>query len=205
MDERLLRITREINELRRKDRLTQVGSAVQVGRHLIEARRLLNHGDWTLWRRTRVRLAPRTTTNLIALARFQESQPGTFRKLADLGLGKLYRIAQLPGRFLKALRPEARFRIPGCDQRKSLEDMGPVELNRCAQRWIHQRKQRRPNQAVRAATRISRQLQEALQKCAGRLASVRSDLRTELIGRLAALEGCIRPLLGDRKHREAVA
>ena len=126
MENRLRKLTEEINELRKKDHVQRVQTALEIGTRLIEARELVGPGEWTRWRREQVRLSARSAGNLVALARLHGMQPASFRHLSRIGLNKLYRIAELPERFLKRLRPHSVLKIPGTQARKSLEEMSQI-------------------------------------------------------------------------------
>jgi len=205
MESELERIAREINELRRREHTRQVESALAMGKRLKDARRLLAEGEWTAWVRQQVRFSLRTAANLIALAQFHENQPETFEKLAVLGLSKLYRIAELPTRFLKKLRPQSVLKVPGAGVRKTLGEMSPVELNCCVRRWTHRSVHRKPNQTAQMSARLADKLRAALDRLSPRMDRVRVELRESLRQQLEALESGLRACLLGLKRASPAA
>lgn len=196
MEPVLDRITREINELRRKDHTRQVENALAIGQRLSEAQRILKYGEWSRWRKTQVHLSARTAANLLALSRFHASQPDSFKQLSRLGLDKLYRVAELPARFHKRLKPGTRLRLPGTDAKKSMEEMNPIELNRCVQRLTHRAVQRRPNQMARVAVRDAERLHDVIEKLVPRLNHVRPELLQAVRERLTEVAAGCKECLG---------
>jgi cob(I)alamin adenosyltransferase len=132
----------------------------------------------------------------MALAQLRARRPEIFRQLERIGLNKLYRVAQLPKDYLKKLTPRRKFRIPGTSLVKTMEEMNPVELNRCAQKWTRSAHRRRPNQVARMVCRIAERLGVALNDLSPRLPAVRSGVRqavrATLIRTLKCCEACLR-------------
>ena len=194
MEDRLSQLAKEINELRRKDHTRQVEVTLEIGRRLVEAEQLVPVGEWTRWRSAQLHLSSRSVDNIIALARLHELQPASFRQLSRLGLNKLYRIASLPDRFLKRLKPQTVLRIPGMQARKSLEEMNPVELNICARKWTSQSVQKRPNQMAGRSARAADKLKALIERLLPRLNKVRVEnrriLRESLKGVERTIEAC---------------
>ena len=81
-------ITAEILELKQT-----AGSAIlNIGQRLIEAKEMLDHGEWLPWLEERVEFSERSAQNFMRLAR-EWSNPQT---LADLGASKALTLLALP-------------------------------------------------------------------------------------------------------------
>lgn len=188
-------ITREINELRQGEHLKRVETALALGKRLVRAQGLLPEGEWTRWRQEKVHFSARTAVNLMGLFRFQQEHPDSLGQLGRLGLNKLYRLAALPDRLLRKLKPDTPLRIPGTSLRKTMEAMNPVELNSCLGRWTRRAGCRRPNQMARAIARSAEKLRDTINRFQPRMDRVRPELRAfvqqHLCEVVKACEACL--------------
>jgi len=190
----LERLAREIVAFRKKDHLRRLGTALAIGQRLRKARLIVEPGAWNAWRRSQVRLSARSATNLLALDRLHSTRPTLFRKLRRLGLNKLYRIAELPEHFLRALTPQTAFRVPASGEQKSIESMSPVELNCCVREWTTRTGRKRPNQmaaaAVHTAEKLKQQIEDLLPRTLLLRPANRKLLRSCFLGVLQAIHAC---------------
>lgn len=87
-------IASEINVIREQVRSTVLSAAIQIGKRLIEAKRLVPAGRWTEWLTERVNYSVRTAQNMMALA--DEYGQGDAQALADLSVTKAVLLLSVP-------------------------------------------------------------------------------------------------------------
>ena len=87
-------IAGEINRIKEHVRSTVLSSAIQIGRRLLEAKRLVPAGSWGEWLETNVNYSQRTAQNMMALA--SEYGERETQALADLSYTKAVMLLSVP-------------------------------------------------------------------------------------------------------------
>lgn len=87
---RLETIENEIKDLKRKAAV----NILEIGDRLIEAKELLNYGEWEPWLTNNVGFSARTARNIMKAARIFKGEER--QALADLDITKLYYLSELP-------------------------------------------------------------------------------------------------------------
>ena len=164
-------ITAEILELKQT-----AGSAIlNIGQRLIEAKEMLDHGEWLPWLEERVEFSERSAQNFMRLAR-EWSNPQT---LADLGASKALTLLALPPVEREEFLSEEHV-VNG--EAKSVVDMSARELEKAVKARDAALKQAELDRAEKDAARQAQEKMQAdLTFANERLAGLREELELSLI------------------------
>ena len=159
-------ITAEILELKQT-----AGSAIlNIGQRLIEAKEMLDHGEWLPWLEERVEFSERSAQNFMRLAR-EWSNPQT---LADLGASKALTLLALPPVEREEFLSEEHV-VNG--EAKSVVDMSARELEKAVKARDAALKQAELDRAEKDAARQAQEKMQAdLTFANERLAGLREEL-----------------------------
>ena len=159
-------ITAEILELKQT-----AGSAIlNIGQRLIEAKEMLDHGEWLPWLEERVEFSERSAQNFMRLAR-EWSNPQT---LADLGASKALTLLALPPVEREEFLSEEHV-VNG--EAKSVVDMSARELEKAVKERDAALKQAELDRAEKDAARQAQEKMQAdLTFANERLAGLREEL-----------------------------
>lgn len=69
-------------------------SMVEIGRRLVEAKALVDHGEWGDWLKNEVKFSQRTATNFMNI--YQRSTEGNSQTFANLGYSQIVQLLALP-------------------------------------------------------------------------------------------------------------
>ena len=147
------------------------GSAIlNIGQRLIEAKEMLDHGEWLPWLEERVEFSERSAQNFMRLAR-EWSNPQT---LADLGASKALTLLALPPVEREEFLSEEHV-VNG--EAKSVVDMSARELEKAVKERDAALKQAELDRAEKDAARQAQEKMQAdLTFANERLAGLREEL-----------------------------
>ena len=114
----------EINTIKKQTQKVMLSASIEIGRRLVEAKSLVNHGDWGNWLEKNVAYSERTAQNLIKL----------YDQYSDKGMDALFDSDMDVFAELSYTQAVALLALPTVDERKEfvenhdMENMSTREL-----------------------------------------------------------------------------
>jgi len=171
-------IAAEINNIKEQTKKMVLYNSIEIGRRLIEAKQMLNHGEWGNWLEKTVDYSPRTANNLMQL--FNEYGADQISLLGDNLNSQAF--ANLS--YSKAL---ALLGVPSEERENFIEENNVEDMSTRELQKIIKEKEKLQEELKKKDTRINK-IKEDNEKIKSKLQEVESKKKEDLLNREVEIE-----------------